>query len=107
MLLFFIVIVICLKGCINRTIRELFVVDDLCLLNIFLLSLRVHDLANTGDSIVLLSEVDKTNTLCGTPHHTYIGYLQTNQNSTLIDNHQVVLVGHHLDSHQTASLLSG
>ena len=62
-------------------------------------------LADAGDHIVLLGEVDETHTLSGTTHDTHIGDFQTDEHTRLVDDHQIVLVGDDLDGYQAACLL--
>ena len=77
----------------------------LCLLlGQFLLGSFLH-LADTGDGVVLLRQVDETHTLSGTTHDTYLADIQSDEDTALVDNHQVVLVSHHLDGYQTTGLL--
>ena len=57
-------------------------IDNLCLLYVFFLT--GHDLADRSDGVVLLGEVDESDTLGGTSHDAYVGYLQTNQHARLV-----------------------
>ena len=66
---------------------------------------RTHHLTYAGNDIILLSQIDEANTLSCTAHDTAIGNGKTNHNTTLIDNHEVVIISYVLDSYQTTGLL--
>ena len=78
-------------------------IDDFCLLDI--LFLTGHHLADAGDAIVLLSQIDEAHTLCSTSHDANVSHLEADKHTRLVDDHEIVLVGHYLDGYQTASLL--
>ena len=62
-------------------------------------------LADTTDGISAFGEVDKLHTLGGAAHHANGGEAQTNGDAALVDNHQVVVVGHGLDGYHLARFL--
>src|SRR5574344_458183 len=74
------------------------------LLSYFLVG-SAHHLAYAGDGITLLLQVNQAHALGSSTHHTHVGHLQTNQDTALIDDHQVIVVGHHLEGHQSAGLI--
>ena len=80
-------------------------IDNLCLFYVFLGIFGVLHLADAGDDIVLLREIDQAHALGSTTHDSHIGYLQTDEDTRLVDDHQVVLVGNNLDGYQAACLL--
>ena len=101
-MLFFVILgVLGLRG-IDSCIVQL-LIDNLGLL--YVLFLVGHHLADAGNAVVLLGEVDETYTLGGTAHDADVGYLQADEDARLVDDHEVVLVGDNLDGYQTARLL--
>ena len=53
-----------------------------------------HNFAHRCYNIVFLCKVNKTNTLCSTSHNTTFSYRKTDNDSTLIDNHNIVFIGY-------------
>ena len=73
--------------------------------DVLLIIRSLGHLAYRGNHVVLLSEVNQSDTLRRAAHNAHLIDIQSEQDATLVDNHEVVLVGDHLNGYEAACLL--
>ena len=76
---------------------------DFCTFSLLVIDMR--DDGTRGDLVALLAEVDKAEPLGSSTDNLDVGSFDTDSYSASVDDHQVVIVGYGVDSHEAASLV--